>query len=233
MTRINTEASTNLWTADETVFADAGITGVTEDNLDEVEQEVATEYREKGGPLTSQEIQNGVNKVVAIMAVDAATGHSNTITVAQLNEATGLTTAISQNEALYRSAIEDAGGGMFTFNTADDIAAMIDVVNAVALLTDGSVTSDNPADLNPQLHAPADTSDITYTFAGYAPSANVNIAIGTPENTATITNRNPGIGGTSTLSLMITSVTGYFQVVDYMITIPPTGAITIAKNVAN
>ncbi|MGO0063115.1 hypothetical protein ACTID9_24355 [Brevibacillus fluminis] len=232
MTRINNEASTGPWTVDETVFADAGITGVTEDNLAEVELEVAAEYQEKGAPLTSQEIQAGVNKVVAIMAVDAATGQSNTITVAQLNEATGLATAIPQNEALYRSAIEDAGG-MFMLDTADDIAGMIDVVNAVALLTDGSVTSDNPADLNPQLHAPAATSGITYTFAGYAPSAYVNIATGTPENTATITNRNPGIGGTISLSLMIISATGYFQFVDYMITIPPVGEITIAKNVAN
>ncbi|MET3292635.1 UNVERIFIED_CONTAM: hypothetical protein ABID98_005332 [Brevibacillus sp. OAP136] len=224
MTRINDEASTDTWSVDETVFADAGITGVTADNLVEVEQELTTNYQAKGAPLTLPEIQSCVNKVVAIMAVDAATGQSNTITVAQLNQATGLATAISQNEALYRSAIEDARGGMFTFDTADDIAGMIDVVNAVALLKDGSVTTDDATSVTPELFVPQDGNGVTYTFTGVSPNG---VGYDMFHTTLSIKNRNSG--GSLTVTLSLDSDTGfYFQAVDYTITVPASGPITIA-----
>lgn len=223
MTQINSEAQSGNWTADEGVFLAAGVTGVTGSNLPDVREAIEEAFAAKNGALTVNEIQERVNAVVAFNEIAAAVGQPNTITVEVLNQATGLTTALIQNEEAYRQAIESGAGGMWSVYETQDIVDMINVVNAVQSLTDNSVTTADANAIKPVLQTPVNSNGVAFTFAG---NTNNGASANFTDNELTIT-RGPG----GVLSITVSIEAGfYWEAVDYKVIVPADGAISISKD---
>jgi hypothetical protein len=146
-------------------YADAGISGVTDDTLDDVNARVLSQ--DPGGVDTVPEVQNLVDAVNASQTVldqigaegDNPDTTNSVVTVAQLNTISpALTDVDPAHEALYQDYI-DANPDQFTDGTATqlEVQAMVDAVNAAAAAVPTAPTVDALT-----------TSDTTPTITGMA-----------------------------------------------------------------
>ncbi|OCA88887.1 hypothetical protein A8F95_05505 [Bacillus wudalianchiensis] len=184
---------------------------------------IGNAFTAKNGALTVNEIQERVNAIVSFNEIAIAVGQPNTITVDILNKATGLTTALIQNEEAYRKAIESGASGMWSVYEVQDIVDMINVVNAVQLMTDNSVTTPDADAIKPVLQTPVNSNGVTFTFAG---NTNNGASASFTDSELTIT-RGPG----GVLSITVSVEAGfYWEPVEYEVVVPESGAISISKD---
>ncbi len=175
-----------------------------------------------------------IEEIAALLAIKYAAGTSNSITTVQLGNAKALRVVVA-NQTAYQTAIHGATSvtGLDTLAKIQTLVDTVNVAEAKAALTDGSVTfTSATAQPTVVLNTPVDATPIVYTFTAKTDD-NATVAIAADAKSVTIT-RNAS-AGTPTVTLTITSGS-VTDIQIYVITVPAgataTTAVTVAKMTA-
>ncbi len=125
-------------------FAYVGITGVGATNLAVMSDQI------NAGNLTDlSSIQTVVDAYASITSVVTGVDDGTSLTATELNQITGITGAVTTNEALYITALENADTSLIAdpnSPTPTELQSIITSVNAVELVRDGT---NSPSTLSP------------------------------------------------------------------------------------
>jgi hypothetical protein len=219
--QINVEASTGIWTLNEISFALAGITGVSSENLDDVRSKIGEAYQANNQPLTLEKVQQ---LVYIVIIENAQKGKdASPITIEILNSASNSNLATNENLALYQTAIVTEP--IVNFDHSEVIYQLINVINEVALAGENLLTVDDAASATPTLIVAPDRNNVTFSTVLVQ---NINILLPEMPNEKSIKITNRGNGGSLRINIAAES-TSYSYFIDYIVTVPESGDITIIK----